>query len=144
MIQEEWRPVVGFEGAYEVSNHGRVRSLDRYIWRRPSRRHPDPRGWYQFRKGKILRPCPTSTGHLVVNLGIGSQKKMKMHLLHRIILEAFEGPCPERHEGLHDDDIPSNNALPNLRWGTRGENVKDAIKNGRRSKFWGINQARNA
>ncbi|XHE14390.1 NUMOD4 motif-containing HNH endonuclease [Agrobacterium deltaense] len=123
---ERWKPVVGHEGLYEVSDHGRVRSLprvseydriDQYSGRTLTirRRHP----------GKMLRQGRTSSGHVTVALGRGNSR-----YVHILVLAAFIGPCPEGFEALHGDDEPGNNMLGNLRWGTRSENVQDAIKNG--------------
>lgn len=122
---EIWKSVVGQEAQFEVSNLGGVRSLDRTTWRRPSRRHPDPQGWLQRWPGKVLKPCPTSTGHLQVKI------RQESRLVHRLVLEAFVGPCPDGMEGLHRDDIPAHNWLENLRWGTRSDNLNDAVRNGR-------------
>lgn len=124
MNEERWRPVVGRESEYEVSDFGNVRSLDRiktYVrqGQTVTRRH----------RGKILSPGPLPSGHLTVSLGRGD-----CSLIHRLVLEAFVGPCPEGHEGLHGDDVPNRNVLENLSWGTRSQNVLDAIKNGRRGQ----------
>ena len=56
--REEWRDVVGYEGLYEVSSHGRVRSLDRYI--------TDKRGGVRFQRGKIIRLHKSRTGYMRV------------------------------------------------------------------------------
>lgn len=123
---EIWKPVTGWEGSYEVSNLGRVRSLarqaayeriDAYSGRviAVTRKHA----------GKLLRPGRTSTGHMTVSLGRGNTQ-----YVHVLVLTAFVGPCPYGMEGLHFDDVPANNRLGNLRWGTRSDNVKDAIRNG--------------
>lgn len=121
-MSELWRPVVGYEAAYEVSDHGRVRSVDRQV--------PHGRGGgSRFRRGQLLRPGPTSTGHLTVALGKGNSR-----LVHHLVLEAFVGPRPPKpFEGLHFDDCPANNHLSNLRWGTRSANLHDAVRNGRKA-----------
>lgn len=108
---EEWRPVVGFP-AYEVSSHGRVRSLIRLV------------GKY-MKPGRILRPGRKMwKGRrlvaLQVALGRGHPKKV-----HRLVLEAFRGPCPPEMEGCHNDGDPGNNRLSNLRWDTHDANRKD-------------------
>lgn len=117
MTTETWRPVVGFEHAYEVSNHGRVRSIPRV----------DARGRRWTRR--ILRPGAQPSGHLSVSLSSTGERSMRK--VHRLVLEAFVGPCPEGMEGLHRDDDPMNNDLANLRWGTRSDNLHDAVRNGR-------------
>ncbi|WP_081287170.1 NUMOD4 motif-containing HNH endonuclease [Mycobacterium asiaticum] len=123
---EEWRPVVGFEGYYEVSSLGRVRSLDRRV----------PQGdRTQFWPGKMLTQTPSpSSGdrrgrYLDVHLSRGS-KKYRVRI-HRLVLEAFVGPRPPGYECLHANDIGTDNRVENLRWGTASQNTLDKIKNGR-------------
>jgi hypothetical protein len=131
---EEWRAVVGFEGSYEVSNLGRVRSVDRIeIWVRTIRGQQII-GERKF-KGKLLTPTAKAAGHMHLSLGRGNRV-----YVHHLVLEAFVGPAPARHECLHWDDHPENNRLDNLRWGTRAENLADFERNyGRRQR--GIERA---
>lgn len=76
-----------------------------------------------------LTPRPSGkTGHLAVVLGSGSGNS---RYAHRLVCEAFIGPCPPGMECCHADDDPSNNALSNLRWDTRLSNKGDAIRNDR-------------
>lgn len=118
---EEWRPVVGFEGLYEVSSFGRVRSLDRVIdvvgrWGTPERRRY---------KGRLLRPqFDQRSPYWRVVLTVNSTKTG--HCVHALVLAAFVGPCPEGQEALHRDCDSRNNALVNLRYGTRTENREDS------------------
>jgi len=98
---KEWRPVVGFESCYRVSNYGDIESLH---WRKP----------------KLLRPHASHQGYLRVFLMDG--KKLKRKFVHRIVLEAFVGPCPEGLETAHGDNNPRNNRLTNLEWTTRKTN----------------------
>ena len=115
---EQWKPVVGYEGLYEVSNQGRVRSLDRI----------DRRGC--LRRGCIRRPAPNNAqGHL--RLGLYKNNEFSRMYVHRLVLEAFVGPCPEGMEACHWDDDPTNNQLSNLRWAPRSENNHDRARNGR-------------
>jgi hypothetical protein len=53
--------------------------------------------------------------------------------VHVLVLTAFVGPCPDGNEALHFNDIPDDNRLSNLRWGTRSQNNHDAIRNGHRT-----------
>jgi hypothetical protein len=108
-LVEGWKPIVGYESRYTISNWGRVRSFSKYG--RP------------YIKGRKLKG-----GHHRVAL-YGSDG-VKDFLVHRLVLEAFVGPCPEGMEGLHWDDDKDNNRLSNLRWGTRTENLLDCIRNG--------------
>lgn len=128
-MTETWRPTVGFEGSYEVSDHGRVRSVDRVKeYTRRDQYSGNLITVQRQHKGRILKPGPNSSGHLTVVLGRGNTK-----MVHVLVLESFIGPCPDGHECCHHDDIPVNNALGNLRWGTRSDNLFDAVRNGRKA-----------
>lgn len=116
---ERWLPVVGFDG-YEVSDMGRVRSTDRMCPHTVKGRL-----FFRHRKGVILKPGTAKSGHQFVVLGRGNG----FHV-HVLVLLAFVGPCPPRHESLHGDGNAANNRKGNLRWGTRRENVADAIRHG--------------
>src|SRR5579859_7097975 len=122
-MREIWRPVVGFKGSYEVSNLGRVRSIDRIVI--SHRREGLVKRKF---KGKMLKPGPCRSGHLTVCLQRG-----KSRLVHHLVLEAFVGPRPRGQEGRHLDDTPKNNVLSNLCWGTRSQNLHDAVRNGKKA-----------
>lgn len=116
MQPERWLPVVGYEGHYEVSSFGRVRSLDRI----DPRNHPRP--------AKLMSQSKTHGGYLRVTLTkYGIEKTLKVH---RLVLAAFAGPCPDGHEGCHSDGDPSNTRLDNLRWDTKKSNHNDRRRHG--------------
>ena len=121
---EEWRPVVGHEGAYEVSNMGRVRSIPHVVRVVPFGRAETTR----VSPGRILRPGPNLTGHVTVAIG------RKSRLVHALVAEAFLGPRPQGKEVLHLNHKPSDNRLENLRYGTRSENLKMDYANGSRKQ----------
>lgn len=125
-MSEEWRAVVGFEGSYEVSNHGRVRSLDRAI---PYQKIDQYSGRLiavtKHMKGKVLRPGTMKSGHQFIVLGRGNG-----FCVHALVLTAFKGPCPEGMECCHGDGDPANNHIDNLRWDTRLANVHDMMRHG--------------
>lgn len=121
MTSERWASVRGYEGLYEVSDLGRVKALARNTTDRLGRRLTV--------KEVVRKPFAQKSGHLRVKLTKDGSSKTAA--VHRLVLEAFVGPCPEGMECLHKDDIPSNNRLDNLRWGTRLENHQDRRKNGR-------------
>lgn len=122
---EIWKPVVRWEESYRVSNMGRVKSVNRI----------------QFRgncfgglskhviKGKILKQGSMkrkkgnrpsyNTAHL------WNPDRNKLCLVHRLVLLAFVGPCPEGMECCHNDGNPKNNRLDNLRWDTPKNNQLD-------------------
>lgn len=122
LTMEHWKPVVGYEGAYEVSDTGVVRSLDRTT--------PHAFIGEHTRHGKTITPRPTTRGHWAVRLFRGGRSKQ--YLVHRLVLEAFVGPCPPGCVlGLHRDDNPLNNTPANLYWGTHADNARDRLRNGR-------------
>lgn len=118
---EQWRPVVGLEGRYEVSSSGRVRSLG--FWRR------GPYGSTVWCKPKILKGTPDRQGYLQIGLsghgGVPVKKK-----IHRLVLEAFVGPCPPGEQTRHKNGHPSDNRIENLTWGTPSQNKWDKIRHG--------------
>lgn len=120
-MTEQWRPVVGWEGAYEVSDRGRVRSLERKTWSRRGK------GFWQTVPARILRPS-MSRGYLRVVLQ--RDGRLANMSVHHLVLTAFVGPCPDGLEACHYDDDPRNNGLTNLRWDTRAANHADRTRNG--------------
>ena len=118
---EEWRPVVGYEGVYSVSNYSRV-----YVHPRKANGR---NGGVRLLKGRILRPTTDKKNHWYV--GLTKDSKVKYKYIHRLSLEAFVGPPPaEASECCHSDDDPNNNHISNLRWGTRSDNANDMMNNG--------------
>lgn len=119
-MNEEWRPILSHSG-YEVSNLGRVRSVDRVIHRIDG---------HQSRiAGVVLTPnAKCRTGHLWVSLLRNSVRTRRY--VHQLVLEAFVSPRPPGCVARHLDDNPSNNSLENLAWGTPSENSFDRVRNG--------------
>lgn len=113
MDAEQWKDVVGFEGKYQVSDLGRVRSLDRLV--------PAGPGGHGRRlvKGRVLRPAPQDSGHLTVVLGRGNTKSV-----HTLVMRAFRGMPAPGLEVLHSNHQPADNRLANLEYGTRSQNLK--------------------
>ena len=123
MIDEVWKDVPGFEGYYQVSSLGRVRSRDRLVPRKGLSR-------FIQSKGSLKKPVVSNAeGHLKVHLYREGRAYQK--LVHRLVLEAFKGPPPPgKPFGLHGDGDPTNNNVSNLRWGNQSENLQDAILHG--------------
>ena len=107
MIEEIWKPIEGYEGLYEVSNLGRVRSLDRF--------------YYRLHKGKVLSPTKDRYGYLTVTLNCnGKSKTIKIH---RLVAQAFL-PNPDNLPQVnHKDEVKSNNCVDNLEWCSAKYNV---------------------
>lgn len=118
MDVEIWKDMPEFEGYYQISNYGRVKSLPRIVRMIDGRKYTV--------KGKILGPAWDGHYYHV----IFSKGKEFVHLLHRLVLTAFVGPAPEGMEGCHNDGNPKNNRLDNLRWDSSKNNYKDKIRHG--------------
>ena len=121
-LEETWRPVIGYEGYYDVSDFGRVRSVDRYVHNRD--------GWPpMLKRGQIMKQSATG-GYLAVNLHRKGQK-MRRRPVHLLVIEAFQGERPSpSHVACHCDGDRFNNENSNLRWDTRSANAQDAIRHG--------------
>lgn len=109
----EWRPVVGFEGLYEVSSDGQVRGLDRFRLGRWGNQVPVPG---VLKKSRINR-----YGYVEYRLGAGSAKKV-VKTAHTLVLEAFVGPRPEGMQCNHKNTDRADNRVENLEWVTASEN----------------------
>lgn len=119
-MEEIWKDIEGYEGKYQVSNLGRVRSLDRKI------------GNY-FRQGKVLKPCVTRNGYLQVYL-YNKNSIMKPRRIHRLVANAFIPKPKDKLEVNHIDGNKNNNNMENLEWCTSSENKKHAILTGLKPK----------
>lgn len=106
-MTETWKPIPGFEGLYEISDLGRVRSFRRN------------------KAGRLLRPGQSSSGYFTVALGRNNSRT-----IHSLVAEAFLGSCPPAHEVRHIDGTRTNNVAANLQYGTRTENILDAVAHG--------------
>jgi hypothetical protein len=124
---ERWLPVVGYEDYYEVSDHGRVRSLGRWIdtisrWGGPHR---------YFKPGRVLREKRKKNPlHAYANVILSVDAKPDTRQVHHLVLEAFVGPCPPGMEACHGPAGLFDNSLANLRWDTFSENMHDVVRSG--------------
>lgn len=111
---EIWKDVVGYEGIYQVSNLGKVKSLDRV---------------YNGRnlKSKVLKLTLNIYGYL--RFTARKENTIKTLFVHRLVLEAFN-PILEKLQVNHIDGIKTNNKLENLEWVSDSENKKHAYKTG--------------
>jgi len=120
-MPEEWRPVVGYEGLYEVSNLGQVRSVDRMV--KHSKAHK------RFCKGKLLKACLGVRGYFVVVLN--KQGKATMFPVHRLVATAFLNQSPEKNVVCHGPKGKLCNEITNLSWGTyKQNNGIDRVRDG--------------
>lgn len=111
---EIWKPILGYEGRYLVSNLGRVKSL---YAQRGKRKKP-----------KLLTPVFHPFGYPMVNLSNGVQKRSMT--IHKLVLGAFVGPRPTGEQARHLNGDPSDSRLQNLQWGTPKENQADRTIHG--------------
>lgn len=127
-MQEEWKPIKGYEGYYEISSFGTVKSLSRTIYTVWKNGEP---GTY-FQKGRILATKECSKNkkgwqtYLQVCLSVNGMQKYKM--VHRLVAEAFlEHPAGKDYVN-HKDGNKHNNCVDNLEWVTQKENIEHCIK----------------
>ncbi len=122
--EEVWRDVVGYEGKYQVSTLGRIKSVARTIFYTQKngsiRKHST-----KERIRKINPPGPCCR-----QVCLSSQTHKVLKVSH-LVLEAFVGPRPEGKECCHWDGNSFNNCLSNLRWDTHVENMRDMDRHGR-------------
>lgn len=117
---ELWRPVVGWEAQYEVSNRGRVRSLNRLV--NAGNRNGSKR--LNRIKGMVLKGTPDRDGYLKVNLRDG-RGGVKTRVVHALVAEAWIGPRPLGYDVCHGPGGTRDNSLSNLRYDTRAANEAD-------------------
>jgi hypothetical protein len=107
-MSENWLPVVGFEELYEISDYGNLKTIKTGKLKKPTRNKKDGRMYALLWK----------------------KNQYKLIKIHRLVLTAFVGPCPDGMECCHNDGDASNNLLQNLRWDTPQNNQLDRIKHG--------------
>jgi hypothetical protein len=125
---EEWRPISGWEGLYEVSNLGRVKSLPRAF---------PMHGGIKRTRELIRKLRLTHDGYpcLILSrggrIGPGAPGFYVMKRVHQLVCEAFHGPRPSvGHQVAHGDGVRTNNVATNLRWATPAENYSDRHRHG--------------
>jgi hypothetical protein len=124
--REEWRPVAGFEGAYEVSSLGRVRSLDRWIDFGNGRGRNAP--------GRVLRQSWSGRkGNRYCKVAL-SRGRGQTRTVHVLVAEAWHGPCPRGYWCRHLNGERTDNRPANLAWGTPAENGADTERHGMSTK----------
>ena len=132
MIEEIWKPVIGYEGLYEVSNTGRVRSLDMYV--------KNGHCSYRLHKGKVLSPSKNTDGYLQV--GLCCNGKYKKCLVHRLVSQAFLPNPDNLPEVNHKDEDKTNNRVENLEFCDRKYNLnygsrQDKVRESKlKSGYW--------
>lgn len=115
MIEEIWKSIINYEGFYEVSNWGRIKSLQ----------------YHGKIREKILKPCKNQNWKSIRFFVDLKKNNIKNRFyVHQLVATAFIGPCPPDMEVCHNDGDATNNFADNLRYGTHKENMQDMIKHG--------------
>ena len=125
MTYEIWKDIEGYNGLYQISTLGRIKSLDRKVFNN---------GTFQLIKGKILNPCNNGNNYLYINLCKNSE--IKRVAIHRLVAQAFIDNQNNFTQVNHKDENKINNCVDNLEWcspkynanyGTRNKRMKDNI-----------------
>jgi hypothetical protein len=124
---ERWLPVVRWEGLYEVSDLGRVRSLDRTV---TTHNRWGGLGVRRYR-GRVLKPATGPAGRPYVTLHGDLGREENNRLIHDLVTEAFLGPRPPGTEVLHGPGGVADNRLVNLSYDTHLANCDDRARDGK-------------
>ena len=124
MEKEIWKDVIGYEGLYEISNFGRIRSKKRLV---------SYNGTYRLYNGKTLSPFISSSGYYAIVLH-KTRPIFKLNYIHRLVANAFLPNDNNLEQVNHKDGNKLNNCVDNLEWCSRSENMKHAIRIGLISK----------
>ena len=126
---EIWKPIKGYEGLYEASSEGRIRSVDRIV----ERSLPNKKTRICNQKGRILKPIihPGRRSNIKdrYSIKLSKEGKVKGHQWHRLVAEAFLGDVTNK-EVNHINGDPKDNRISNLELVTRLENINHAFRNG--------------
>lgn len=116
IVDEIWKDIPDYEGYYQVSNLGRVRSLDRFV--------VYSNGRNRVHKGSLISPYKNHDGYWKACLWVG--RKMKAYSVHALVVRAFLGSPPDGCEVNHLDGNKDNNSLYNLEYCTKSRNIAHA------------------
>ena len=118
----QWKSIPGYEGSYEASDDGQVRSVETYA------RIGRGEGYVRRFHSRVRSLHTDKAGYKRVTLK--SNSVTRNHLVHHLVLEAFVGPKPTGKECRHLNGNPADNRLENLQWGTSSENSYDVVRHG--------------
>ena len=123
-LTEYWLDIPDYESYYQISNFGRVKSLDRIITQQNGKK--------QFAKGKVLKPCITNKGYFKVHLLLNAKRKSRS--IHRLVAQAFLPNPFHKPQVNHINGCKIDNNLCNLEWNTQSEQQIHAYQNGLQPK----------
>ncbi len=119
-MNELWQPVPGWEGLYEASDQGRIKSLDRPV--------RCMGGKFRTYPGSVLKTVSDKDGYQAVTLS--KENRRTSRSVHRLVLETFVGPRPEGTECCHLNGLRGDNRRQNLKWDTHTNNCADKVEHG--------------
>lgn len=122
IVNEIWKDIPDYEGFYQVSNFGRVRSIDRVVTCFKTTK---------TRKGQILKPKPDKDGYLTIMIGKAEKQSCRKTVkVHALVASAFLGDRPQGHVINHIDGVKANNCPSNLEYCTAKSNTQHAYRLG--------------
>ena len=123
---EQWKDIIGYNGRYQVSNMGNVKSIEVI--------KIDKRGRERIKPGKELKLTLCATGYNMVTLSYGEYgySKLKTYSVHRLVAKSFTDNPNDKPCINHIDGNKNNNYINNLEWATYKENAQHALKTGLR------------
>jgi hypothetical protein len=122
-MEKIWKPVYNYEGLYEISNYGEIKSIDRIVKSKSNR----------LCKGKILKQVNDKYGYQTIQLH--KNGKRSVFFIHRLVMLTFIGNEAGKSQVNHKNGNKSDNKLINLEWMTPSENTKHAWKTGLAKKL---------
>ena len=122
---ESWKPIPEWEGYYEVSDRGRIRSVDRLVKHRGTSLRQE--------RGRIMSQHSNEYGYFYTMASRNGQTKRIW--VHRAVLEAFVSSRPEGMVTMHLNNDPADNHVKNLQWGTQAENIRQCVEEGRQANL---------
>lgn len=125
-MKEEWRNIKGYDGRYQISSFGRIKSLERYVDRKKQ-------GKLKI-KERIMIPRLTKTGYY--RIGLCANNKLKMFCIHRLVAETFIPNSEKKPQVNHKNGIKNDNKVSNLEWVTNSENQKHSFEYLNKKPLW--------
>lgn len=119
--EEQWRPILGWEGYYEASNLGNLRSVERVV--------EDTLGRRNRLRSRPMKPhVNRNNGRRMITLQ--GKGRLEKRTVSSVVLEAFQGPRPAGMQCCHSDGNALNDRIENLRWDSHAENERDKVRHG--------------
>ena len=122
MEKEIWKDIKGYEGLYQASTMGRIRSMDRKVIRSD--------GQIRNFKSKIIKPVKKIKNNETLFVSLSKNNRLKTYTVHKLVMLAFKGERPDGMVICHKDGDTTNNNLNNLRYDTPLENNIDQFRHG--------------